>query len=121
VGEEILGLLIGAYLDYHANISHDPAAQQFFEQQAKLLEARLEAAEEQLRQFQVQSGITSLDDQKTALVDRLNQLQLQLDKNSSDLAFNAQEQASVFSNCSIALRSGWPRRRGRFRTPLSRS
>jgi len=92
--KEFLTLLIGAYLDYHAHISHDPAAQEFFNQQATLLQAKLEAAEEQLRQFQVSSGITSVDDQRAGLVDRLDQLQLQLDKNNSELAYNQQEALS---------------------------
>jgi uncharacterized protein involved in exopolysaccharide biosynthesis len=89
-----LDLLLGAYLDYHAHISHDPAAEQFFSQQAKLLQAKLEDAEEQLRQFQVKSGITSIDDQRAGLVDRLDQLQLLLGKNQSDLAYNQQQAIS---------------------------
>ncbi len=89
--KQFLTLLITAYLDFHAHISHDPAAQAFFEQQAKILQTRLEAAEDKLRDFQVQSGITSVDDQRSGLVDRLDTLQLQLDKNNSDLAFNQQQ------------------------------
>ncbi len=92
--KQFLDLLIGAYLDYHAHISHDPAAEQFFNQQAKMLQAKLEAAEEQLREFQVKSGITSVEDQRTGLVERLDQLQLLLDKNESDLAFNDQQAVS---------------------------
>jgi len=92
--KQFLELLIGAYLDYHAHISHDPAAEQFFNQQAKLLQTQLEDAEEQLREFQVKSGITSIDDQRTGLVDRLDQLQLQLDKNQADLAYNQQQAIS---------------------------
>jgi uncharacterized protein involved in exopolysaccharide biosynthesis len=103
--KKFLTLLISAYLDYHAHISHDPAAQEFFTQQASILQTRLEAAEEQLRQFQVQSGITDIEDQKTGLVDRLDQLQLQLDKNASDAAF-AQQQAASFRE----LLDGTPQR-----------
>jgi len=93
--KQFLELLISAYLDYHAHISHDPAAEQFFNQQAKLLQAKLEDAEEQLRDFQVKSGITSVEDQRKGMVDRLDQLQAGLDKNQADLAFN-QEQAISF-------------------------
>ena len=92
--KQFLELLIGAYLDYHAHISHDPAAEQFFSQQAKLLQAKLDDAEEQLREFQIKSGITSVDDQRAGLVDRLDQLQLQLDKNQADLAYNEQQAIS---------------------------
>jgi uncharacterized protein involved in exopolysaccharide biosynthesis len=92
--KQFLDLLIGAYLDYHARISHDPAAEKFFSEQAKLLQTKLDSAEEQLRQFQVKSGITSVDDQRSGLVDRLDTLQLQLDKNQADLAYNEQQQVS---------------------------
>ncbi len=92
--KQFLDLLISAYLDYHAHISHDPAAEQFFSQQAKLLQAKLDDAEEQLRDFQVKSGITSVDDQRSGLVDRLDTLQLQLDKNQADLAYNQQQAVS---------------------------
>lgn len=92
--KQFLGLLIGAYLDYHAHISNDPAAEAFFSKQATLLQVKLEAAEEEYRQFQVKSGITSVDDQRAGLVDRLDQLQLQLDKNQSDLAYNEQQAIS---------------------------
>ena len=92
--KQFLELLLGAYLDYHAHISHDPAAEQFFSQQAKLLQIKLDDAEEQLRAFQVKSGITSVDDQRSGLVERLDTLQLQLDKNQADLAFNGQQAIS---------------------------
>lgn len=92
--KEFLTLLVSAYLDYHAHISHDPQAQEFFTAQAKLLKQRLEASEESLRAFQVKTGITSLDDQKKALVDRISQLQMQLDKTTADLASQDQQSAS---------------------------
>src|SRR5271166_1746285 len=40
--KQFLDLLMSSYLDYHAHISHDPAAEQFFTQQAKELQARLD-------------------------------------------------------------------------------
>jgi uncharacterized protein involved in exopolysaccharide biosynthesis len=92
--KQFLEVLLGAYLDYHAHISHDPAAEQFFSQQANLLQTRLDEAEGRLRDFQVKSGITSVDDQRSGLVDRLDTLQLQLDKNQADLAFNEQQAIS---------------------------
>ncbi|HVN28502.1 MAG TPA: GNVR domain-containing protein [Candidatus Binataceae bacterium] len=92
--KQFLDLLLSAYLDYHAHISHDPAAEQFFSRQAKLLQGKLDDAENHLRDFQIQSGITSVDDQRSGLVERLDQLQLAYDKNQSDLAFSEQQAAS---------------------------
>ncbi len=92
--KQFVTLLLSAYLDYHARISHDPQAQEFFTAQAKLLKEKLEAAQDHLREFQIQTGITSLEDQKKALVDRINQLQMQLDKTTADLASQDQQSAS---------------------------
>lgn len=93
---DFLARLINQYQEYHAGFSHDPEAEQFFNQQAKKLNARLNDSEEKLRQFEVQTGITSLSDQKQALVARLSDLQIQNAKNSTDLA-SAQQQAATLT------------------------
>jgi uncharacterized protein involved in exopolysaccharide biosynthesis len=92
--QEFLSRLTDAYMAYHARLSNDPQAAQFFDRQAKNLSAQLNASEEKLRQFEVSTGITSLEGQKQALVSRLSDLQLQYDKNSADLA-SAQQQVAA--------------------------
>jgi uncharacterized protein involved in exopolysaccharide biosynthesis len=92
---DFLSRLISQYQEYHAGLSHDPEAAQFFDQQAKALNSRLDDSEEKLRQFQVQTGITSLSDQKQALVARLSDLQIQSAKNSTELASAKQQVASL--------------------------
>ena len=92
---DFLSRLITQYQEYHAGLSNDPEAEQFFDQQAKQLNQRLNDSEDKLRQFQVQSGITSLSDQKQALVTRLSDLQIEDAKNSSDLASAQQQVASL--------------------------
>ncbi len=92
---DFLSRLITQYQAYHAGLSNDPEAEQFFDQQAKQLNGRLNVSEDKLREFQIQTGITSLSDQKQALVTRLSDLQLQNAKNSSDLASAQQQVASL--------------------------
>ena len=92
---DFLSRLITQYQEYHAGLSNDPEAEQFFDQQAKQLNDRLNASEEKLREFQVKSGITSLNDQKQALVTRLSDLQLKEATASSDLASANQQVASL--------------------------
>ena len=92
---DFLSRLITQYQEYHAGLSNDPEAEQFFDQQAKQLNDRLNASEEKLREFQVKSGITSLNDQKQALVTRLSDLQLKEATASSDLASANQQIASL--------------------------
>lgn len=90
-----LARLIDQYMDYHARLSHDPQAEQFFGRQAKLLQAQLNTAEDGLRQLQVKTGITSLPDQKQALVNRLSELQLQYAQNAAQLASMRQQVAAL--------------------------
>jgi len=92
---EFLTRLIDQYMDYHARLSHDPQAERFFGRQAGLLQAQLNGAEENLRQLQVKTGITSLPDQKQALVNRLSQLQLEYSQNSAQLASTRQQVAAL--------------------------
>lgn len=92
---DFLSRLISQYQDYHAGLSHDPEAAQFFDQQARQLSARLRDSEEKLRQFQVQTGITSLNDQKQALVMRLSDLQIRNAKTSAQLASTQQQVLSL--------------------------
>lgn len=92
---DFLSRLINGYLDYHIRLSHDPEAAQFFDQQAKLLNSRLTESEERLRQFQVQTGITSLAEQKQALVHGLSELQMRYDRSAADLASAQRQEATL--------------------------
>ena len=92
---DFLSRLITQYEEYHAGLSNDPEAEHFFHQQAQQLNQRLNDSEERLRQFEVKTGITSLSDQKQALVTRLSDLQIQEAKNSTDLASAQQQVASL--------------------------
>ena len=91
--QEFLSRLLNDYLSFHARISHDPQAEQFFNEQAKVLEERLRASEDSLRQYQVQTGITDIDDQTHSLIERISQLKLQKDQDGAQLA-SAQGQAA---------------------------
>lgn len=83
---DFLERLMNEYLAYHARISHDPQAQKFFQEQAVALKKRLYASQEKLRDFQVATGITDVDAQRQALVQRLSDLQIQRAHNSAQLA-----------------------------------
>ena len=91
--QEFLSRLLNQYLAFHARISHDPQAEQFFNQQSKLLETRLHASEEALRQYEVQNGITDITEQTNSLIDRISQLKLQRDQNGAQFS-SSQEQAA---------------------------
>ena len=95
--QDFLNRLLNNYLAFHASISHDPQAEKFFNEQAKVLEDRLRASEESLRQYQVQTGITAIDDQTHALIERISQLKLQKDQDGAQLS-SAQQQAAFLES-----------------------
>jgi uncharacterized protein involved in exopolysaccharide biosynthesis len=87
--------LLNEYLAYHAHISHDPEAERFFNQQAGLLRGRLDASEDKLRQFEVQTGITDVRAQKQALVGRLSALQTDAARANTSTAAAHEQVASL--------------------------
>jgi uncharacterized protein involved in exopolysaccharide biosynthesis len=87
--------LLNEYLAYHGHISHDPEAERFFTKQAGLLQARLEQAENKLRSFEVQTGITDVRAQKQALVSRLSDLQIQAARANTAAASVHEQVASL--------------------------
>ncbi|MGH8013604.1 MAG: GumC family protein [Candidatus Binataceae bacterium] len=91
--KEFLERLLNEYMIYHADISHDPQAHKFFEEQAGELRKRLDASEDKLRVFEIAHGITDLDGQRTALVNRISDLRIQSERNGAQLA-SAQEQVA---------------------------
>ncbi len=84
--QQFLSRLLNQYLAFHARISHDPEAERFFSEQAGILERRLRTSEDNLRQFQVQNGITDIGDQTHSLIGRVSQLKLQRDQDGAQLA-----------------------------------
>jgi uncharacterized protein involved in exopolysaccharide biosynthesis len=66
-----LSRLLARYLDLHARISNNPQAERFFEEQRRLLEERLNRAEEKLRSAQLQTGISEVSAQQQALITQL--------------------------------------------------
>jgi uncharacterized protein involved in exopolysaccharide biosynthesis len=92
---DFLSRLLNEYLVYHAHISHDPQAERFFEQQANILRARLDASEDKLRQFEVQTGVTDVSAQKQELVKQLSDLELQNGRVQAALASANQRVVSI--------------------------
>ena len=104
---DFLERLIDKYQEFHSSMSLDPKAERFFQNQAEVLRQRLQAAEDQLRAYQVQTGITNPQAQKQALITRISGLQSEAAKNAADLAA-AQRRVAVLNTelASIPRRVG---------------
>ena len=97
---DFLERLIDKYQEFHSSMSHDPQAERFFQAQAEVLRQRLQAAEDQLRAYQVQTGITNPQEQKQALITRISGLQNDAAKNAADLA--AEQKRAAVLNTELA-------------------
>jgi uncharacterized protein involved in exopolysaccharide biosynthesis len=95
--KDFLDRLMSKYLEFHAHLSHDPQAQQFFEGQTKLLKDRLEASDDKLRDFQLKTGIGNLDQQKSMLITRISELQNEAAKTGAQVSGSQQQIATLRS------------------------
>jgi uncharacterized protein involved in exopolysaccharide biosynthesis len=95
--KDFLDRLMSKYLEFHAHLSHDPQAQQFFEVQTKLLKDRLEASDDTLRDFQLKTGIGNLDQQKSMLITRISELQNEAAKTGAQMSGSQQQIATLGS------------------------
>jgi uncharacterized protein involved in exopolysaccharide biosynthesis len=83
---EFLTLFLNHYLEFHARISNDPQAENFYQEQRALLNQRLSHSEELLRGLQLQTGISRVNEQKQALIAALYGSEADYRKTSSELA-----------------------------------
>jgi uncharacterized protein involved in exopolysaccharide biosynthesis len=66
-----LGQLMTSYLNLHGQLSQNPQAQAFFQQQRELLDQRLQQSEKELRAAQLQTGISQFGEQQQALITQI--------------------------------------------------
>jgi polysaccharide biosynthesis protein PslE len=95
--KDFLDRLMSKYLEFHAHLSHDPQAQQFFEEQTTLLKNRLQASEEKLRDFQLKTGIGDLGEQKRMLIARISELENEEAKAGAQV-FGSQQQIAMLGS-----------------------
>lgn len=88
---DFLARLLDEYLTLRAAISHDPAAQTFFHQQAKLLKAKLTRDQDDLRNVRLQTGITDLRAQQHSLIDQLTSARADYRRNEGSLVGNQEQ------------------------------
>src|SRR5215475_11042505 len=93
--QKFLTHLINRYMELHALVSHDPKAEQFFRSQAALLEDRLHTSEKTLQAMELQTGISDLAGQKTAVVNQLAAFEGDQRKTNAQLAAAREQVASL--------------------------
>lgn len=72
--------LVDVFLAHYAKTFEPSQAEAFFDEQSKMLNERLHAADDALRAFREQVGIVSIDDQRKSAVDAWTAAQRELEK-----------------------------------------
>lgn len=78
--------LLNYYLEKHINVHRTPGSEEFFVTQTEQLRAKLAKNEDTLRELKNQTGIASVGEQRSILVNRIGALQRSLEETGAALA-----------------------------------
>jgi capsular exopolysaccharide synthesis family protein len=101
LAQDVLSKFIDCYLEKHIDVHRTPGSYQFFIQESEHLRKNLVETDNQLRDLMNQTGISSLDEQRSAILGRISTLQVEIDSTESDLAASrakAQELQTTLTN-----------------------
>lgn len=94
VAQALLKALMAAYFDQQALITRDPRSA-FLESQIEDLSARVRSANESLQAYKHETGITSLDTERTLLLSQRDDVEASLNEAEAALASATQKDASL--------------------------
>jgi uncharacterized protein involved in exopolysaccharide biosynthesis len=86
LAKEVIDRLIDAYLEKHINVHRTAGSYKFFNEQTDQFQNSLAQSEEDLRTLKDETGIASLEEQRRVLVERIGDLQLQIESTEAALA-----------------------------------
>jgi uncharacterized protein involved in exopolysaccharide biosynthesis/Mrp family chromosome partitioning ATPase len=85
LARNILDSFIQAYLEKHLSVFYVDSSQQFFEQQVSESRTKLREAEKELQDLKNATGVSSLEEQRTAVIDAIGLLERNLAGAQADL------------------------------------
>ena len=85
VAKDGVNTLVNHYLDHHLTVHRNPMAYDFFQNQARLLEAKLRESESALEAFREENAITSLQEQRTLILRKAADLNAELNATLSQI------------------------------------
>ena len=80
---ETVNRLCNKYLEHHLSIHRNPQPFGFFLSQSEIIEKELEATEKELRRFKETNNISSLIEERSLLLSKINELQANLNQTIS--------------------------------------
>jgi uncharacterized protein involved in exopolysaccharide biosynthesis len=88
IAPQVVNKLIDAFLEHHLVVYKQSKQYSFFDDQVKLLEKKLKESERVLEVFLKQNTISSLQEQKTLLLNQISDLEVELVKTRSEISEN---------------------------------
>ncbi|MHC4752286.1 MAG: GumC family protein [Planctomycetota bacterium] len=85
LAQDVLAKLIDLYLEKHIAVHQTPGSYQFFTQQSDDLRGKLAQAESELRNLKDKTGISSLEEQRLVIVNRIGDLEQQTGNAEAEL------------------------------------
>jgi uncharacterized protein involved in exopolysaccharide biosynthesis len=83
VAASVVNSLVNLYLDRHLDVHKNPESYTFFEEQSRLLNGKLTMAEELLKSFKEKHNLSSLQEQRTFLLQEDSALRTSLNQTES--------------------------------------
>lgn len=86
LAQEVITKLIDSYLEKHIAVHQTPGSYPFFTQQSGDLRSKLALSEDELRNLRDETGISSLEEQRRLILNRIGELEQQTGAAEADLA-----------------------------------
>ncbi|MGE5293766.1 MAG: GumC family protein [Solirubrobacterales bacterium] len=86
LARDILDVFIQTYLEKHLTVYSTSNSQQFFEQQVASLQDKLRQTEREMQSLKDDTGISSLDEQRLAAVNKIGTMELTMSQAEGELA-----------------------------------
>ena len=103
IAAQVVNNLIDAFLEHHLTVYKQSQKYGFFDEQVSLLKKKLKDSENELEAFQKQNNITSLQEQKTLLLQQISDLEVELAKTRSEMSENEGKMQALMGHPSVNL------------------
>jgi uncharacterized protein involved in exopolysaccharide biosynthesis len=88
IASQVVNKLINAFLEHHLSVYKQSQQYSFFDEQVKLLENKLRNSENELEDLRRKNNISSLEEQKTLLLNQISDLEVELAKTRGEISEN---------------------------------
>ncbi len=92
---DILDVFIQTYLEKHLMVYSTSNSQQFFEQQVASLQDKLRQTEREMQNLKDETGVSSLDEQRLAAVNKIGTMELAIAETDGELASSLAKGADI--------------------------